>query len=89
LTLQPVTPQIAKQLELDPGTEGLVVTDVDADGAAAEAGVARGDVIMEINRQAVATVESVQSALEKSGDRPILLLVSRRGTTSFLTVRPQ
>src|SRR5829696_8453213 len=88
LTLQPVTPAIAKQLGID-ATEGLVVTDVDDSGAAAEAGVSKGDVILEINRQAVTSVDAVQSALEKSGDRPILLLISRRGTTSFITVRPQ
>lgn len=89
LTLQPVTPEIARQLQLEQGTEGMVVTDVDADGAAAESGVAKGDVIQEINRQPVTTVEAVQSALEKSGERPILLLISRRGATSFVTVRPQ
>jgi Do/DeqQ family serine protease len=89
LTLQPVTPQIAKQLNLEAGIEGLVVTDVDADGAAAASGVARGDVLLEVNRQPVTSVEAVQSALERSGDRPILLLVSRRGTTSYITVRPQ
>ena len=89
LTLQPVTPQIAKQLQLDPETEGLVVTDVDGSGAAAEAGIARGDVLIEVNRQPVKSVEDVQAALEKSGDRPILLLISRRGATSFVTVRPQ
>ena len=89
LTLQPVTPQIAKQLDLDPEIEGLVITDVDAAGAAAEAGVARGDVLLEVNRQPVTSVDAVQSALEKSGDRPVLLLISRRGTTSYITVRPQ
>ncbi|MEP7214583.1 MAG: DegQ family serine endoprotease [Acidobacteriota bacterium] len=89
LTLQPVTPQIAKQLGIEAGTEGLVVTDVDPNGATAEAGVAKGDVLLEVNRQAVTSVDAVQSALEKSGDRPVLLLISRRGTTIFVTVRPQ
>ena len=88
LSLQPVTPQLERQLQLDPGTEGLVVTDVDPDGVAADAGIERGDVILEINRKSVKSVEEVQSALESTGTRPILLLITRRGQTVFVTVRP-
>jgi S1-C subfamily serine protease len=69
-------------------TEGLVVTDVDQSGPAAEIGIARGDVIIEINRKAVNTVAEAKSALEGTADKPILLLVSRRGRTSYLTVKP-
>ena len=32
--------------------------------------------------------ESVQSALEKAGNKPVLLLVSRRGQTIYMTVKP-
>jgi Do/DeqQ family serine protease len=88
LSLQPVTPEMARQLDL-PDTGGLVVTDVDPNGAAAAEGIARGDVILEINRQPVNSVDEVQGALEKSGSRPILLLINRRGQTIYLTVRPE
>lgn len=87
LSLQPVTPQVAKQLGMD-GSDGLLVTDVDQAGPAAEAGIARGDVILEINRTAVKSVDDVQAALDKAGDRPVLMLVARRGGAVFLTVRP-
>lgn len=86
LTLQSVTPDIAKQLGVEAG--GLVVSDVDPAGAAADAGIARGDVILEINRKAVKSVDEVKTALESSGERPILLLLNRRGQTIYLTVRP-
>ena len=87
LSLQPVTPQVAKQLGVE-GSDGLIVTDVDQSGPAAEAGIARGDVVLEINRQAVKSVDDVQSALDRAGDRPILLLLARRGGTVYMTVRP-
>ncbi len=87
LSLQPVTPQIAKQLSLD-ANEGMVVTDVDQSGPAAEEGVARGDVIIEINKKAVKSISDVQSALNASGEKPVLLLISRRGQTIYLTVKP-
>jgi Do/DeqQ family serine protease len=88
LSLQPLTPQAAKQLGIEGEVTGLVVTDIDPDGPAAEAGIARGDVILEINRQAVSSADQVQAALERSGQRPVLLLINRKGQTIYLTVRP-
>lgn len=88
LTLQPLTPQIAKQLGISADNGGLVVVDADPDGPAAAEGISRGDVIMEVNKQPVNSVPDVQSAIEKSSGRPILLLVNRRGQTIYLTVRP-
>jgi serine protease Do len=88
LTLQPVTPQIARQFGIEGDAEGMVVTGVEASGLAAEAGIARGDIILEINRQTVNSAEAVQSALESAAGKPVLLLISRRGQTIYLTVRP-
>lgn len=88
LTLQPLTPQIAKQLGLDSNSEGLVVSELDQNGAAAESGIARGDVIMEIDRKPVNNVADAKSAIDAAVGRPLLLLVSRRGQTFYLTVRP-
>lgn len=88
LSLQPVTPQAAKQLGLESDSEGMIVTDIDPSGAAAEAGIVRGDVILEINRKAVNSVEEVRSALEAAGTKPLLMLISRRGQTIYLTVKP-
>ncbi|HRI04203.1 MAG TPA: Do family serine endopeptidase [Pyrinomonadaceae bacterium] len=87
--LEPVTPAIAKQLGLDSDKEGMVVTEVDPSGPAAEEGVSRGDVILEINKKAVNSVADVQAALSASGDKPVLLLISRRGQTIYLTIKPE
>ena len=88
-SLQPVTPQIAKQLGLDSDSEGMVVTEVDPNGPAADAGIDRGDVILEINKKSVNSVADVKSALEAAKDRPILLLISRQGQTIYVTVSPE
>lgn len=87
LGLEPVSPQMSKQLGLDV-PQGLVVTEVDPSGPSASAGIARGDVVLEINRKAVNSVDDVRAALEAGSGKPILLLVSRRGQTVYLTVRP-
>jgi len=65
------------------------VTDIDPTGAAAEAGITRGDVILEINKKVVSSIEDVQAALQKAESKPVLLLISRRGQTVYLTVRPE
>ncbi|MFL6466903.1 MAG: DegQ family serine endoprotease [Pyrinomonadaceae bacterium] len=88
LTLQSVTPQIARQLGLSSENEGVVVTDVDSSGVGADAGIARGDVLLEVNRTAVNSPEAVQTAIEKSGSKPLLLLIARKGQTIYITVRP-
>src|ERR1041384_5945402 len=55
ITVEPLTPDIAQQLQLNPGTTGPVVDSVDATGPGLTAGIQRGDVIQEVNRQAVRT----------------------------------
>jgi serine protease Do len=89
ISVEPLTPEIAVQLELPNGTQGLVVKNVDQTGPAADAGVERGDVIVQVNQQPVRSQAELQAALGRTGSRPVLLLVNRRGTTIFLTVRPR
>jgi len=85
----PLTPEIAEQLNLRPGTQGVVVDSVDQAGPAVAAGIQRGDVIQEVNRQAVRSSEELRSAIDKNGNKPALLLINRRGETVYLAVRPR
>src|ERR1051325_6665982 len=70
LDVRPVTPEIARQLNL-PSPEGVVVARVEDGSPAAEAGVQRGDVIREINRQRVRTMADFDRLTKdaKEGDR--------------------
>ena len=52
ISVEPVTSDIANRMKLKK-TEGVVVTDVDPNSPAAEAGLQSGDVILEVNHQAV------------------------------------
>ena len=62
--------------------------DVEPDGRAADAGIQPGDVIVEVNRQPVASVDELRAAVRSAPDRPLLLLVHRQGRDLFVTVRP-
>jgi S1-C subfamily serine protease len=85
----PLTPELAGQLGLRPGTQGVVIQSVDPNGAAAQAGLQSGDVIQEVNRQPVRSPEDMRSALQKSGNRPPLLLINRGGQTEYVAVPAQ
>ncbi|MCA1817476.1 MAG: DegQ family serine endoprotease [Acidobacteria bacterium] len=89
VAVEPVTPDVARQLQLKPGEQGVVVAQVDPAGPAADAGLSQGDVIEQANRQPVRTQSDLASAVQRAGTRPVLLLVNHRGTTVFVTVRPR
>ena len=89
IAVQPITPDIASQLGIPGVKSGLVVTSVDPAGPAAQAGIQSGDVLMEINHDPIKTVADVKPALQKSGNRPALVLINRGGQTVFVTVRPR
>jgi serine protease Do len=77
--------QSTNELGLSPNTKGVVVTNVDPSSEAAEAGLRRGDVIQEVNRQTIKNTSDFESAMRSSKDKP-LLLVNRNGSTMYLTV---
>jgi serine protease Do len=80
LSLQTLTPQIAQQLGLTPGTRGVVVTGVDDSSDAASKGLQPRDVILAIAQRPVSnTVEAAAAvdAAKKAGFKSVLLLVQR------------
>lgn len=85
--VEPLTPEAITRLRLPRDTQGVLVSSVDPDGPAADAGIERGDVIQEINRQPVRNVGELRAAIESAGTRPALLLVFKDGASGYMTVR--
>ena len=89
MTVQKLTPQLAENLGLDK-TDGVVVTAVELGSAADEAGIRRGDVIVEVDRKPVRGVEEYRKAIAGSRKgRGVLFLVRRGESTLFLALKPQ
>jgi serine protease Do len=89
LAVQTLTPDLAENLGLDRSLKGVVVTQVEPSGAAADAGLRRGDVILEVNRQAVKDVDAYRKAVKGVGKgKSILFLVRRGDNTIFLALKP-
>jgi serine protease Do len=82
LSLQPLSPQIARTLNLPNDARGVVITSVDASSNAAERGLQRGDLIISVNGQAVTTPAQVIAAIEaaRRARRSSVLLLVKRGT---------
>jgi serine protease Do len=87
MTVEPLTPQVARELGLSGRKEGVVVRDVDPDGSAALAGIQPGDVISQVNGEAVKTPNELKAALAASRERPALLLVTRENADIFVALR--
>ena len=86
LQVQPLTPELARQMRTK-SQSGVVVADVDPAGAAADAGIAQGDVILEVNKTRVADGAALKAALEKTPEgTPALVLIEREGTTRYVTL---
>jgi serine protease Do len=86
LTLADLTPDVASQLRIPP--DGALVENVEPFTAAADAGIGRGDVILEVNRQAVHSAREAIGELERvKPGRPAFLLLVRHGNRVFVQMR--
>lgn len=85
--VEDLTLETARRLNLPAPARGVVITEVDADSGAAEAGLQRGDVVEEVNRQPVVNVHEFHAALQKAGKKSVLLRVRRAEGTRFIVVR--
>ncbi len=87
VSVQNLTPDTARQMNLSPDTRGVVVANVDPSSNAADAGLQPGDVIQQVNHQPVSNVQDFEHALA-SGRKgnPTLLLINRDGSTLYVAV---
>jgi serine protease Do len=84
-----VTPDSAKELGLS-RAEGVILQDVEAESPGANAGLRKGDVILEVNRQKIKDEADYQRVMEKvKPDQGALFLVNRGGSTFFVSVKEE
>ncbi|MGQ4806907.1 Periplasmic serine endoprotease DegP [Candidatus Entotheonellaceae bacterium PAL068K] len=86
MQVQELTPELAQNMGL-PTTEGVFVTAVESDSPAAEAGVRRGDVVFEVNRQPVRNLHDYTAVMRRQDDATILLLIARGENTLYVALK--
>jgi len=81
-----LTAQVRREFEIPARIEGAIVTQVDPASASADAGLAPGDVILEINRKVVKNAEDAVKLTERTENPKTLLKVWSRGVVRYLVV---
>jgi serine protease Do len=77
-----------RRFQLDPDQKGIVVTDVEVDSPAALAGIQPGDIMQEVNRQPVESVNDFAKATAGAIEQDTLLVLVRRDDAStFFALR--
>ena len=90
ITITLLTSDVARRLRAPSDTEGVLVSDVEQGSPAFRQGLARGDIILQINRRSVKSPQEASRALAQvpSGGTAFLL-VMRGGQEQFFTVRKE
>ncbi|MBI2218450.1 MAG: Do family serine endopeptidase [Candidatus Rokubacteria bacterium] len=86
LGVRPLTPDLARELQTE-SQDGVVVAQVAPRSAAARAGIRPGDIVREVNRRPVKTVEDFERTTQrlKEGD-VVSLRLERRGASRYVAI---
>jgi Do/DeqQ family serine protease len=87
LSVQPITPDLARQFKLPPGG-GVLVSEVEEGSPAARAGIRPGDAIVEVNRRRVKDLQSFEDALGRA-EQDVLLFVQREGRSQYVVLKAE
>jgi serine protease Do len=83
MTVQKITPDLAKRFETK-GEEGVIVTAIKNDSAAAEKGITPGDIVTRINSAPVDSVASFKAALEGEDlKKGVIVHITSKGSQRF------
>ena len=87
LSLRTLTSDLAQRMRVDEDTRGVLVTDVEVGSVADEAGLRAGDIITEVGRKGVESVEDFNDILKKKGEPGSSVIVRFiRGGADNMTV---
>ena len=87
IPVQNLTPDMRQQLGLPDNLQGVVISEVDSNSPAAQAGLGQGDVIADINRQPVRNVNDF-NRLAAGAKGQTLLRVIHQGQGMFVVITP-
>jgi serine protease Do len=90
LKLAPLSKALAKQFELDDGSEGVVIVDVERESNARKKGLRPGTLVVEINQEKVSSPAEIAAKVKEAreaGRRTVLLLINQDGDLRFVAVQ--
>jgi serine protease Do len=85
-----ITDDIRTALNLPKDVQGAVIAEIDPDSPAAEAGLHKGDVIQEVNRQPVKSAKDLVAINKKlKPNERILIRVYSQGRSGYVALEPK
>jgi len=89
IEVRDLTPDLIRRLGLTKADKGVAITRIEPGSTATEAGLREGDLIVEMNRQAVKSVKDYNRLAAKIGKQDtVLLLVNRQGRNTYFALKP-
>ena len=85
LSVQELTDEVANKLGYT-GEKGVVISNVEAGSPAYEAGLRRGDLIKEINKESVESIDDYNETMKALGDEKSFLALIQRGENTLFVV---
>ncbi len=88
ITVADLTPLIARQLGVGSEEKGVVVVKIEHGSPADEAGIRKGDIIQEIDRQEIRNLNDFNKIISRLGVKDtVLLFINRGGRKFYVTVQ--
>jgi serine protease Do len=90
--IEDITPKLRQTFRLDDAVKGVIVVGVNRNSSAAEAGLAVGDVILQINRHKIENVASAIQEIErakKAGNKNVAILAAKGNDNLFILLELQ
>jgi serine protease Do len=86
--VQALTPELRQQLNAPSSLKGVVIANVDPDSSAADS-VARGMVIVAVNREPVTSIDDFKRLVNDAGGKAVMLTYNFNGQSGFTVVQPK
>lgn len=87
LTVREITPELANMYGLS-DDEGVIITFVEPGSPADEAGLRKGDIIKEINRKSITSLDEYLDAIKKTETENVLMLIKRGRSSLWIVIKP-
>jgi serine protease Do len=81
-----ITPEISRQFKVE-SSKGVIVTGVEPGSEGEKAGVAAGDIILEVNRNAVDSVKAYSAEIQKVKKGEMIQLFIKRAGSGFMVIK--
>lgn len=82
MSVQEITPEIRKYFNLK-DKKGVIVSNIEQNGLAADAGLSPGDIIKEINRKPVNSIQDYRKLVQNIKEKETVLFLIKRGENTI------